>query len=240
VVAHPLDVLGAEQEVRAERDVARIFQHVGEALAEQRVVERIDLEIIAPHRERFGGIALLVALEHARELVEHQSRPALKLQHHLVDDEGIDEDDHFLCDVLGKVADLFQIVADAQRTADVAQINRIGWRRAMVTTAFSSISRCSESTRSWAAMTDFARSMSRFTIASMDCLICASSSRLISTILSARVCKSVSNARVVCSTMWQSPSPQTGVFCLDNQSLARHEIFAGRAAKPRRHNNFVT
>jgi hypothetical protein len=28
------------------------------------------------------------------------------------------------------------------------------------------------------------------------------------------------------------PSPQTGVFCLDKQSLARQEIFAATAAKP--------
>jgi hypothetical protein len=56
--------------------------------------------------------------------VEHQPRHALKLQHHLVDDEGLDEDDHFLGDVLGEVADLFEIVADSQRADDVPQVHR--------------------------------------------------------------------------------------------------------------------
>src|ERR1051325_12228492 len=39
VVAHALDVLRAEEQMRAERDVARVFHHVGEKLAEQRVVD---------------------------------------------------------------------------------------------------------------------------------------------------------------------------------------------------------
>src|ERR1700687_255791 len=36
VSADPLDVLGAEHRVNAERNVARIFHHVGEEFAEQR------------------------------------------------------------------------------------------------------------------------------------------------------------------------------------------------------------
>ena len=64
----------------------------------------------------------------------------------------------------------------------------------------------------WRAMTDLASPTSRFTIASMDCLICASSRRLISAILSARVCKSVSNARVVCSTMAIPITSDRGCF----------------------------
>src|SRR6478752_8402154 len=36
VVADPFDVLGAEHQVNAERDIARIFHHVGQELAEQR------------------------------------------------------------------------------------------------------------------------------------------------------------------------------------------------------------
>src|ERR1700738_5445255 len=30
VIAHPLDILGAEQKMRAEGDIARVFHHVGE------------------------------------------------------------------------------------------------------------------------------------------------------------------------------------------------------------------
>ena len=52
VVADALDVLGAEQKVGAERDVARILHHVGEELAEQRRVEGIDGPIPPPDVER--------------------------------------------------------------------------------------------------------------------------------------------------------------------------------------------
>ena len=43
VIADPLDVLGAEQQMRADADVARILHHVGQQLAEQRIVHRVDL-----------------------------------------------------------------------------------------------------------------------------------------------------------------------------------------------------
>src|SRR6202795_1979794 len=36
VIADPFDVLGAENQVNTERDVARIFHHIGQELAEQR------------------------------------------------------------------------------------------------------------------------------------------------------------------------------------------------------------
>ena len=42
MVADPLQVLGDEQQMRAGRDVARVFHHVGDQLAEDRVVEVVD------------------------------------------------------------------------------------------------------------------------------------------------------------------------------------------------------
>ena len=50
VVAHLLDVLGAKKEVNANADIARIFHHVGEQLAEQRVVDGDDFLVPAAHR----------------------------------------------------------------------------------------------------------------------------------------------------------------------------------------------
>src|SRR5215475_14796494 len=49
VVTHALYILGAEQQVDTNADVAWILHHVGEEFAEQRVVHRIDLLIAAPY-----------------------------------------------------------------------------------------------------------------------------------------------------------------------------------------------
>ena len=86
----------------------------------------------------------------------------------------------------------------------------IGWRRAMVVTAFSSISRCNASTRSSAAMTRLASAVSRFTKASVASAICSSSRRPMSAILLASSCRSVSNDRVVCSIMMARPTLRPG------------------------------
>ena len=49
VIADPLDVLGAEQQMRAGRDVARVFHHVGQQFAKQRGVHRVDLVVAVAH-----------------------------------------------------------------------------------------------------------------------------------------------------------------------------------------------
>ena len=53
VVAYALYVLGAEQQMCTEPDIAWILHHIGEELAEQRILHRIDLLISAPHLESF-------------------------------------------------------------------------------------------------------------------------------------------------------------------------------------------
>ena len=124
MVAHALDVLRAEQEMRAERDVARVFHHVGEQLAEQRVVDRVDLLVAAPHRQRLGDVLARVGVEHVLELRQHQVRHVLDAADHLVRMELAAERDDALGDVLGKVADALQIVRHAQRADDLAQVDR--------------------------------------------------------------------------------------------------------------------
>src|SRR6266851_9419593 len=52
VVADPFDVLGAAHQVNTERDVARIFHHVGQELAEQRSADGVDFLVALPHRHR--------------------------------------------------------------------------------------------------------------------------------------------------------------------------------------------
>src|SRR6185436_14664465 len=46
VVADALDILGGEQQMRAQSDVARVFHHVGEQLAEQGIVHGIDALVV--------------------------------------------------------------------------------------------------------------------------------------------------------------------------------------------------
>ena len=58
MIADPLEILGDEQQVRRRRDVVRIFHHVGEQGAEDRIVEIVDRRVALAHRLRLGGVAL--------------------------------------------------------------------------------------------------------------------------------------------------------------------------------------
>ena len=60
VVTNALQVLGAEQQMRAEANAARILHHVGEELAEQGIVHGIDALVVA------GQNAAAIRREHAR------------------------------------------------------------------------------------------------------------------------------------------------------------------------------
>ena len=57
----------------AERDVARILHHVGEQLAEQRGVHRVDLLVALPDRDRLGDVAPRIGVEHLLELASTSS-----------------------------------------------------------------------------------------------------------------------------------------------------------------------
>src|SRR5260370_26168157 len=48
VVADPFDVFGAEHQMDAERDVARIFHHVGQEFAEQSGTDGVDFLVALP------------------------------------------------------------------------------------------------------------------------------------------------------------------------------------------------
>ena len=105
-------------------DVARILHHVGQELAEQRVVDGVDLLVAAPHRERLGDVAPRVGVEHVLELGEHQLGHVLDAAHHLLRLELAVEHHDALGDVLGEIADPLEIVGDAQRADDLAQVDR--------------------------------------------------------------------------------------------------------------------
>ena len=124
VVAHALDVLGAEQQMDAERDVARIFHHIGEQLAEHRGADRVDFLVAAPHRHRLAVVAAGIGIEHRLHLAEHQIGHVFDAADQLGRREFAVERDHALGDVLGEIADALQIVGEPQRADDFAQIDR--------------------------------------------------------------------------------------------------------------------
>src|SRR5687768_4172472 len=54
MIADPLDVLGAEHQMDAERNIARVFHHIGQQFAEQRSADGVDFLVALPdyHRRR--------------------------------------------------------------------------------------------------------------------------------------------------------------------------------------------
>jgi hypothetical protein len=84
MIAHPLDILDVEQQMRAKGDAARILHHVSEELSEQRVVDGIDLLVVASYLERLGDLGANVAVENLIELIEDELCHAPDAKHHLV------------------------------------------------------------------------------------------------------------------------------------------------------------
>ena len=124
MIAHALDILRAEHQVNAERDIARVFHHVGEQLAEQRGAHRVDLLVALPDRERARDIAPGIGIQHPLDLAEHQRRHVLDAADQLLRMEVVVERGHPLGDVLGEVAYPLQVVGDAQRADHIAQVDR--------------------------------------------------------------------------------------------------------------------
>ena len=82
VVADALDVLGAEQQVRAEADVARVLHHVGQQLAEQRIVDGVDLARRAARRSSaLSASRCGIGVEHVLQLAQRQLGHVLEAGH---------------------------------------------------------------------------------------------------------------------------------------------------------------
>ena len=123
VVAHALDVLGAEHQVDAEGDIARVFHHIGQQLAEDRGADRVDLLVAAPDRHRLADVAAAIGIEHQLHLLEHQIGHVLDAADQLGRREFGVQRHHALGDVLGEVADAFEIVGEPQCADDFTQVD---------------------------------------------------------------------------------------------------------------------
>ncbi len=110
--------------MRAGRDVARILHHVGQELAEQRGVDRVDLVVALADRlgllHRAGGIDV----EHFLELHQRQLGQVLEPAAQLARHAGALDGDDALGGVLAEIADALQFGGDADRAHDLAQVGR--------------------------------------------------------------------------------------------------------------------
>src|SRR3954447_9545617 len=74
MVADAFKVLGNEQQVRAGRDVTRVFHHVGDELTEQCVVDVVDDLVGAPDLDCLVWVVVTERVDDRLELVLHQLR----------------------------------------------------------------------------------------------------------------------------------------------------------------------
>src|ERR1700716_74374 len=104
----------------------------------------------------------------------------------------------------------------------------IGWRRAMVNTARSSITRCKLSISTSAATTRLPSAISRRTSASMESTIMRSARPPLSATSRVNSCRSLSNALAVCSeAMFLSSAEPAGDVVLGASIARRGEYLAG-------------
>ena len=122
VVADPLDVLRRKQQVRAQADIARVLHHVGQQLAEHRIVERVEARIAAPDGDGLCRIARAEGVQHVLQLPERQLGHVTKAAHQRLRMVLRRQRQRALGDILGEIADPFEIGADLEHGHDVPQI----------------------------------------------------------------------------------------------------------------------
>ena len=122
VVADPLDILGAEEKVRAEGDVPRVLHHVGEQLAEQRGIHRVDLVVPLPDRQRAIEVTRGIGVENLLELGKAHLGDMLDTADQTLRGEIPFDRENPLGRVLGHIPDPLEIIGDVDRGNDFAQI----------------------------------------------------------------------------------------------------------------------
>ena len=123
MVADALDILRTEEEMRAKADIARILHHVGEELAEERVVHRIDLlRPCTKHSDARSASRSIKASSTSFSWLERQLAHVLQPQHELLRLLFGHDGDSPLSDVLAKVANPLEIRDDIRKAAMI-------WRR---------------------------------------------------------------------------------------------------------------
>src|SRR5215212_10657934 len=112
MIADALDVLGAEEEVRAGRYAAWILHHVGQELAKKRIVEGVDAAVAGPHGGRDIGVLARVGIEYVLQLPEGEIAHVLHPDHDTSRVHVARDREDALADVLGQIARPFEIAGD--------------------------------------------------------------------------------------------------------------------------------
>jgi hypothetical protein len=124
VVTDPLEVLRAEEEMGAERDVTRILHHMGQEVAEDGVLQLVKVDVALPHFAGAHFVALRIRVEHVLQefgrhvvhMLEADDRarnPRLRANLHRA-----------FGDILGKIADPFEVASDADGADQFSQVDR--------------------------------------------------------------------------------------------------------------------
>ncbi len=125
VVAGALDILGHEQEMGTKPDRARVFHHVSEKLAEQAVVDLVNLVVLVPHRFGQFGISARIGVQHLLELAQrHLAHAGQRLGE--PDGRLAVQDQSPLGDILGKVTDPLQFRRGLDRGQGLAEVHGHG------------------------------------------------------------------------------------------------------------------
>ena len=123
VIADALDILRGKQQMGAEPDGAGILHHIGQELAEDRIVERIDFLVRTPHFEGPRCILAGIGVEHVLQLLlcerAHPLEPGDDLAR-----QAVGHRMGALRQVLGQIADPLEIGGDPDRRHHLAQIAR--------------------------------------------------------------------------------------------------------------------
>ena len=123
VVTDPLQILGDEQQMRTRRDVARIFHHVSNELAKQRVVDIVHHPVRPPDLDRLGRVVVAQRIDDRFQLLLHQRRHVGQSGKR-IGQIILPQNDAALGDIGGIVANPLQISGDLQGRHDPPEITR--------------------------------------------------------------------------------------------------------------------
>ena len=125
VVADALEVAGDQNQVDGGLDRPRIAQHVGQQLAKNLILQRVEPVVLPQHRLRQTDVARDEGVERLAQHLERQLTHPRQIDQRL--DRRMQEVAlRRLADVDGEVADALQVGVDLEGRHDRSQIDRDG------------------------------------------------------------------------------------------------------------------
>jgi hypothetical protein len=124
VIADSLDVFRTEQEMRSKHDVVRIFHHKGEQIADNRVLQCVEVRIAHPNTARAFSIPLRISIERipqksGRQFM-HRPKPDNATRYAQLRFDPYNP----LGNILGEIANALEIAWNSNSRDDFAKIRR--------------------------------------------------------------------------------------------------------------------